>query len=187
MDKVKIALTILSIAIVVGPLAGMLIIYRDNLAGLVLPPEIENATNGQVGNLAVSNFVAPTLASEPQYNPDTGAFNVDFNFTNPLSNQISVEQFSADLKSRDTNIDLGNIVLNQPIDIAPGENGIIDVGGILNQDTINQIKAQYEDTGYINVVLENVNAQVAGVSFHLDQLDLGSLDIGSIQIPEGLT
>jgi hypothetical protein len=187
MDKIKITLTLLSIAIVVGPLAGMAIIYRDDLSGLVIPPEIKNITNGEVNDSSPSNFVTPTLANDPQYNPDTGEFNVDFNFTNPLSNQISVEQFSADLKSSDTNIDLGHINLNQPINIAPGENGIIDVSGILNQDTINQIKAQYDQTGYVNVVLENVNAQVAGVTFHLDRLDLGSLDLGSMQVPEGLT
>ena len=71
MEKVKIALTLLSIAIVVGPLAGMALIFRDNLAGLVVPPEITNIANGQMGNVTASNFVSPSLASEPKYNPDT--------------------------------------------------------------------------------------------------------------------
>ena len=39
MNKVKIALTILTIAITVGPLLGVVYIYRDNLVGLVLPPD----------------------------------------------------------------------------------------------------------------------------------------------------
>ncbi len=38
MEKIKIALTIISIAIVIGPLAGIALIYRNNLADLVLPP-----------------------------------------------------------------------------------------------------------------------------------------------------
>ena len=46
MEKVKIALTLLSIAIVVGPLAGMAFIFRDNLAGLVFLPEINSIVNG---------------------------------------------------------------------------------------------------------------------------------------------
>lgn len=40
MDKVKIALTILSIAIVIGPLVGVAYVYRDNLLGLVVPPKL---------------------------------------------------------------------------------------------------------------------------------------------------
>jgi len=177
MEKVKIALIILSIAIVIGPLAGMALIYRDNLAGMVLPPEISNMANGQIGNVTASNFVAPTLASEPQYNPNTGALSVSLSFTNPLSNQISVEQFSADIKSKDNNIPLGNISLADPINIAPGENGIIDVAGNLSPELINQIQTKYQDNGRVNVVIENIDAVVAGVHFHL-----GSFDVGSIQL-----
>jgi hypothetical protein len=49
----------------------MALIFRDNLAGLVVPPEITNIANGQMGNVTASNFVSPSLASEPKYNPDT--------------------------------------------------------------------------------------------------------------------
>ena len=178
MEKLKIALTLLSIAIVIGPLAGMALIYRDNLAGLVVPPEIINIANGQIENVTASNFVSPSLAGEPQYNPDTGALNVAFNFTNPLTNQISVDQFSADIKSKDNNALLGNISLVEPINIAPGENGIIDVAGNLSPELINQIQTQYQDNGKVNIIIENINAEVAGVQIHLE-----SFDVGSIQLP----
>jgi hypothetical protein len=177
MEKIKIALTILSIAIVIGPLVGVALIYRENLAGLVLPPEIKNAANGQVGGVAASDLVAPSLASPPQYNPNTGALTVAFNFTNPLTNPISVEQFSADIKSKDNNLPLGNITLTQPISIGPGGTGIIDVAGNLSPELINQIKAQYQDSGNVNVIIENVNALVGGVHFHVDSLDLGQIQL----------
>ena len=178
MEKVKIALTLLSIAIVVGPLAGMAFIFRDNLAGLIVPPEINNIVNGQIGNVTASNFVSPSLEGEPQYNPDTGALNVAFNFTNPLTNQISVDKFLADIKSKDNHALLGNISLVEPINIAPGKNGIIDVAGNLSPELINQIQTQYQDNGKVNIIIENINAEVAGIQFHLD-----SFDAGSIQLP----
>ena len=94
MEKIKIALILLTIAITVGPLVGALIVYRDNLTELVFPPELKDVANGEIGNVAASDFEAPTITQEPRYNPDTGDFSVAFNFTNPLPNEISVDQFS---------------------------------------------------------------------------------------------
>ncbi len=51
MDKVKIALTVLSILIIVVPLAIVAYEYRNNVDALVVPPEIQSLENG--GN---SNF-----------------------------------------------------------------------------------------------------------------------------------
>jgi hypothetical protein len=177
MEKIKIALILLTIAISVGPLVGALIVYRDNLTVLVFPPEIEEVANGEIGSVALSDFEAPTITQEPEYNPDTGDFSVAFNFTNPLPNEISVDHFSAQVKSRDNNALLGNVNLAQPIDINPGENGIIDVVGSIDAAKLGQIKAQYEQDGVIDVILENVDASVAGVKFHFDQLDLGSIQL----------
>ncbi|MCW4029347.1 MAG: hypothetical protein NWE92_06845 [Candidatus Bathyarchaeota archaeon] len=186
MSKVKIALTVLTILIAIGPVACMAFVYRDNLLGMVLPPELNNiAEEGIVGNITASDFEPPTISSPPKYDPDTGEFNVDFNFTNPLSTPISVDSFSADLKSSGSNLDLGNIELAGPINIAPGENGIIDLAGTLSQETINRLQEQYGSNGRINVVVENVDAIVAGVHFHLDSLDLGALDLSSLQMPSG--
>src|SRR5271157_1059055 len=97
MNKTKIALTILSIAIVIGPLLGVVFVYRDNLMGLVLPPETSNALNlGNLANLGSNNsqpnFQLFTPTSEPTYNQTTGAFTYPFNFTNPTSNTISLDQ-----------------------------------------------------------------------------------------------
>ena len=183
MERIKIVLVLLTIAITIGPLVGALIVYRDNLTALVFPPELKNAANGEIGKVAAADFEAPTITQEPHYNPETGDFSVAFNFTNPLPNEISVDQFSAQVKSKDDNSFLGNINLAQPININPGENGVIDVAGNLDAATLEQIKAQYEQNGTVNVILENVDATIAGVNFHFDQLDLGSIDLGSIQLP----
>jgi hypothetical protein len=180
LNKVKLALVLVSIAIVVGPLAGMAFIYRDNLVGLVVPPEITNLEEGQVGDVTASNFVAPSLVGEPQYNPETGALDVSLSVTNPLDVQVSVEQFSADIRSKDSKIKLGNVALVSPIDIASGGNGIVDVAGNLSQELIDQIVSQYQDNGRVDIVVENVNAVVAGVEFHLDSFDVGSIQLSGV-------
>ena len=63
MDKVKIALTVLSILIVIGPLVGVAYVYRDNLLGLVVPPQIKNMVNGgdSTGAQSQPEFQTPQL------------------------------------------------------------------------------------------------------------------------------
>jgi hypothetical protein len=73
---------------------------------------------------------------------------------------------------------LDNISLVEPINIAPGPNGIIDVEGNISPELINQIQTQYQDNGKVNIIIENINAEVGGIQFHLD-----SFDAGAIQLP----
>ena len=180
MDKVKIALTILSILIVIGPLAGVAYVYRDNLLGLVVPPQIKSLINGgnSTGSQSQPQFQTPQVVGQPQYNAQTGAVTVSFNFTNPLTNEVSIDNLSAEVQS-EAGAALGNISLNQPIQIAPGETSIINVSGILNQAAISQFEAQNPGVNGMNISLANLNVDVAGVNVHMDQVN----NVGQLQLP----
>ena len=181
MDKVKIALTILSIAIVIGPLAGVAYVYRDNLLGLVVPPQVKSLVSGgnSTGSQSQPEFQPPKLVGEPQYNAQTGAVTVSFNFTNPLTNGVSIDKLSAEVQSEEDGVSLGNISLNQPIQITPGETSTINVSGVLNQNAISQFEAQNPGVNGINISLENLNVDVAGVTVHMDQVN----NVGQLQLP----
>jgi len=192
MNTVKIALTLLTIAITVGPLVYVVFIYRDNLIGLVLPPQFanlgqnlgQNMSNGNSSgnplssqlNITGSNFQMPKLVSNPQYNPDTGEFSLSVNVTNPLTNELSIDQLSVQIQSKDNNALVGNISIPQPINIQPGESSIINVTGIMPQDMFNQISGQ--NTGNIdvnNIILKNLNVVVGGIKIHFDEIDPSSI------------
>jgi hypothetical protein len=188
MNTVKIALTLLTIAITVGPLVYVVFIYRDNLVGLVLPPQFanlgqnlgQNMSNGNLSssqfNITGSDFQMPQLVSAPQYNPDTGEFSLSLNVTNPLTNELSIDQLSVQIQSKDNNALVGNISIPQPINIQPGESSIINVTGIMPQDMFNQISGQ--NTGNIdvnNIILKNLNVVVGGIKIHLDEIDPSSI------------
>ena len=182
MDKVKIALTVLSILIIVVPLAIVVYEYRNNVDGLVIPPEIQSLENGGNSNSTGSisaqpQFQPPQLVSQ-QYNSQTGAFAVSFNFTNPLSNSVSIDSLSAEVVSSD-GAALGNISLDQPIQITPGETSNINVSGLLDQNAISQLEAQNPGLSGINISLANLNVNVAGISVHMNQVS----DAGQIQLP----
>jgi len=188
MNTVKIALTLLTIAITVGPLVYVVFIYRDNLIGLVLPPQFanlgqnlgQNMSNGNLSssqfNITGSDFQMPQLVSAPQYNPDTGEFSLSLNVTNPLTNELSIDQLSVQIQSKDNNALVGNISIPQPINIQPGESSIINVTGIMPQDMFNQISGQ--NTGNIdvnNIILKNLDVDVGGVKIHIDEIDPSSI------------
>jgi hypothetical protein len=181
MDKVKIALTILSMVIVIGPLAGLAYVYRDNLVGLVVPPQIKSLVGGvdSIGTQSQPQFQPPQLVGQPQYNAQTGAFTVSFNFTNPLTNAVSIDKLSAEVESAEGGVYLGNISINQPIQMTPGETSIINVSGILNQNAISQFEAQNPGVNGINISLANLNADVAGINVHMNQVN----NVGQLQLP----
>lgn len=188
MDKVKIALTLISIAIIASPLLVELVIYRDNLLGLILPPQIQNLVNGDKGSGSqsqqqtdLSQFQIPQPVGQPQYNPSTGAFALPFNFTNPLTTQISINQLSADITSAQDNTPLGTVSINGPITINPNQNAIINVTGNLSPQEVNQLQTQGQQSRSVPISLANLNVDVGGIKIHLDQLS----DIGSIPIPGG--
>ncbi len=191
MNKVKIALTLLTIAIIVGPFAYVVIANSNNLLGLVMPPQFSNigqslsqnlqgqdpssSSNNPI-NLTGTNFQMPQEIGDPQYNPDTGVFNVAINATNPLSNSISVDQVSVQIQSKQDGSLMGNISIPQPINIQPGESSIINVTGVIPQDLYNQISQQ--NNGKIdvnNIVLKNLDVTVGGVTLHFDSIDPSSI------------
>lgn len=178
MEKVKLALTIFSIIIIAGPLLGAVLVYRNNLGALVFPPQLQNLSNSLVSDAlqpsqSLPQFQLPQPVGQPQYNPETGAFNYPFNFTNPLTIPISLDQLSAQVVT-ENNVTLGNVSIDQPITVAPGADALLNVTGTLSQDAVNQVAAQYA-SGNLNVALENVNANIGGIIVHIDQIDAGSI------------
>jgi len=49
MDKIRLLLTVITIAIVVIPIVGMLLAYQNNLLGLFVPPEITELADDFMG------------------------------------------------------------------------------------------------------------------------------------------
>ena len=174
MDKLKLALSIffIVIAVVVGVVA--VVVLANNGA---FSPGFGNLFGGGPtdGNNSIlaSNFVSPSLASAPSYDEVTGAFDVSINITNPINTEINVEQFSTQIVS-DNGTLLGNISLPHSIDIPAAGNAVIDVMGNLDPALVNQLKEHSQD-GNVDIVLQNVNAVVNGISLHFDRIDLGDL------------
>jgi hypothetical protein len=184
---VKIALSILTIAISVGPLRGVVYIYRDNLVGLVLPPNTPGMSSLTNSNINLSNLTSivsnlNSLASlnpiqpigNPTFNETTGAFDYPFNFTNPLPQKISIDQLSADIISNN-GTKVGNISIENPINVNPGESAVVNITGGIDPQFLNQYKDQISQ----GVSIDNLNVTIGGITLHVGDLS----QFGSFQLP----
>jgi hypothetical protein len=186
MNKVKVALILITIIIIVLPIASIIFVYRSNLSELIIPPELQNIANNpstidsfnNASGMFISDITAPTPLGEPVYDSNTGVFSYALNFTNPLKTSISVDQVSAQLEFKSNSELICNVSITQPINIASGENGIINTTGIISQDTLNQLETQYK-TGTLDLndlILKNINVVANDVTLHFDQLDLNTIE-----------
>ncbi len=198
MNKVKIGLTILSIVILVSPVAVELVMYRDNLFGLVMPRELSgmiengfgdnsingnsvNGDNNNFGGLINQDFQMPQQIGEPTFDPSSNTVSFTFNLGDPINQPVSVETFNAGLVSHDDGLFLGNITIGKPIQLVPGQTVDISTLGILSDDAINYFKSHSESQQPINLDLTNLNVVVGGISVTLD-----SQSLPPITIPQGI-
>jgi len=191
MNKVKILLTLLTIAITVTPIVVEVLIYRDNLLGLIIPPEITDLINGDnnssnsIGNnnvidkLLNSQFELPKPVGDPQYDPETRTLSATFSFTNPLQTPISIDKVSSGIVSHDDGFFIGNLTIDEPIRLDPGQTADITITSILSDDAVDYLKDKAEDQDSINIDLIDLNVDLAGIQVQLDKQNIGDISIPS--------
>ena len=179
MDKVHVALTILSIIILAGPLLGIMYVYRDNIAGLVFTPEIRNLSSGDFSS---SQFQRPVPAGDPQYDPASGQYTFSFKFTNPLQNEISVDRITADVYCKDHDVELGSASIDQPMKIAPGETVVLNACGTWTPQALNHFRDYHNgpEDDDINISFKDLNVDLAGIRIHMAELE----DAGWVMLPK---
>jgi hypothetical protein len=186
MRKLKIILTLITIAISVIPTAYVVFSYRDNLEALIIPPQITDIVNGETSNINGSitdnssdlfnpDFNLPQPTGEPQYDPQTNTVTFDFTFTNPLSTPITVEKINSGIVTHDDAVFLGNLTTDQPIKLGSQQTGEITANAKLTDQAINYLKTQNQSQ--LNVDLINLDIEVGGITVHVDRQNIGNIEI----------
>jgi hypothetical protein len=187
MNKLKIFLALLTIAITVTPIALEALLYRDNLLDLIVPPEIINMFKGNGSNadgksnsginLLNSQLELPQPIGEPQYNPETKTISYTFNFTNPTESPIKVDTLQAGIVSHDDGFFLGNVTIDKPLELEPGQTANITANGMLSDEAINYLKTKSATQDSINVDFVNLNVDLAGLQIQIDKQNIGDITI----------
>lgn len=183
MKKVKIILTLLTILITVVPIAVELLLYQDNLLGLIIPPQINSLMNSgtintDIGQVSNTPFQPPQLSGEPQFFPENNTVKFTYNFTNPLSTPITITTLEAQVVCHDHGFPLGAVAID-PTTLQAGQTVDITAFGVLSNEALQHITEQHYGQSAIHADFKNLNVDMAGVTIQMDQQQ----DIGNIPIP----
>jgi hypothetical protein len=184
MDKVRLLLTLLTIAIFVVPIVVTLFAYQDNLLGLIIPPEINEivddfmgggSNNGDNG----SGLELPQMVGEPQYDAATRTFSASFQFKNSFPLDITIKSLSGNIECEQHPFTLGTVSLSNSVSIDAGETGKLTVLGTWTLEAINHCSTLHGDEELVDAVLVDFAVDISGIQLELDQSQMEQ----SMQIP----
>jgi hypothetical protein len=171
MDKIRLILTVITIAIVVIPIVGMLLAYQNNLLGLFVPPEINQIADdlmGGGGNNG-SGLEPPTMVGEPQYDEASHKFAVTFQYKNSFPVDITIKSLTGNIECDEHRFPLGNASLSKPVSIDAGETGTMTVLGTWTEEAISHFHTAHAGEETVDVVLVGMAVDISGIQLQLDQ------------------
>lgn len=178
MDKVRLFLAILTIGIVVGPIIGVVYIYRDNLSGLVITPELKKLLSGNLDDGDSGNMSLPSLTDAPieppqyngfQYDPVSRTLNFSFSFTNPFSAGLTLQSIFANVSCTLHGFHLGKANLVNPVSLDLNKRVLISLSATLTQDAVNHLASEHVEADAISVDLTDIRLNVSGIILELDR------------------
>jgi len=185
MDKVRLALVLITIAITVGPILGIVLAYRDNLPGLVVPPELDQIMNDldndfanptQPGGSGNDIFPQPLSPEDIQYDPASRTFTFTTSFKNPLP--LDLNSMSGNLECDEHRFALGTISLKSPSKIKAGETVTASFTGQWSETALNHFEAEHAGEQSIAGSLVDATINAGGMTVQLsDRISLGEIPI----------
>jgi len=170
MDKIRLLLTLITIAIVVVPIVGMLLAYQGNLLGLFVPPEITETADALFGGGGDngSGLEPPTMVGEPEYDEATGTFSATFQFKNSFPVNITIKSLTGNIECVEHRFTLGNASLSKPVSIDAGETGTLTIVGAWTNAAKSHFETGHKNEEFVDVVLVDFAVDISGIQIALD-------------------
>ncbi|MCL2134288.1 MAG: hypothetical protein FWH37_01875 [Candidatus Bathyarchaeota archaeon] len=184
MNKLKLFLTIISVLIAVTPITTQIIIHRDNIVGLILPPTISDILAGGTDDLSTAdsvnfagmNFSLPVIVGDPVLFQNN-TVKLTYIFTNPLDGKITVTSMNAELVCTDHSFTLSKDIFVDPITLEPKQTVNLNVTCVLSAKAIEHIKTQHQGENSINTEFKNFSVELTDIKITMPHRKLGSIQI----------
>jgi len=199
MQAISVVLVLISIGTIVGPMAGAVIMYRDNLSQLVVPPQINNLINGNSnskngnsnnnsdnsnvgsGNFGVGQngggFTTPTLVSA-QINIEAKTFTATVNVTNNFNYDLTINSFNATAESSQDHYQLGTISMDSPVTLPADQSSLVTASGTWTQQAVDYVQNNFAGAKSLNVDLANVAIDVNGITIQqTEPINVGDIPL----------
>lgn len=179
MQLLGILLILINVGAIVGPIAGVVIVYQSNLQGLVIPPEVQQIVSDTMNTLTSSNPSNSNDGSNPDnsgslalpvytnstYDPVAKTITVVFSFTNPFDNfSITINSVAADVQCHAHSFMLGHAAMSNPVEVAPLATVDLTIVFSWTDAAQQHFETAHAGETSINVDLVNIAVNVSGIS-----------------------
>ena len=173
LDKIRLILTVITIAISVVPVAAILLVYQNNLLGLIIPPELNEIADNLMSS-GGANGLELKPVGPPQYDEASRTVTLTFQFKNTFPVDLSINSMSGNVECAAHSFPLGTVTLDKPVSIGVGETKTIIVLGTWTEEAIGHLQTAHTGEETIDANLVGLTVDVKGIQFQMNQ---------SIEIP----
>jgi len=166
MDKIRLLLTLITLATIAGPVVGVVILYRNNLLGLVVPPEVTEIVSGTT---FTEESLEPPKLVDSRYDVASRTVTLTFNFTNPLKFDLTLKSMSANVECAVHKVPLGDAALKNSVNIRAGETALITVLCTWTQDAISHFQSAHAGAKSIDVDLVGLTIDISGINIQMKE------------------
>jgi len=166
MDKIRLLLILITLATIAGPIVGIMVLYRNNMIGLVVPPELTEIVSGTFVN---DGSLEPPKFVDSQYDLASRTVTLTFNFTNPLNFDLTIKSMSANIECTLHKLSLGHATLKDSVDIPPNQTALITVLGIWTDEAVSHFQSAHTDAKTIDVDLVGLTIDVSGINIQMKE------------------
>ena len=177
MQLLGLILVLINLGAILGPVAGVAIIYRDNIDGLIIPPEVAQLIDEAAK--AGSKIEPPQLMSYT-YDQYAKTATMMFSFTNPLSLNVTVNSLAANVVCNGHSLILGRVEITSPAELNQDVTAYITAVFAWTAAAETHLMTAHSSQSTISVSLRDIIVDVSGITVETPT----SYDIGEIPIPQ---
>jgi len=166
LDKVRLALILITLVIALGPILGVVIIHRNNLLELVVPPNVTDILNGA---FSTDGSLEPPTFVESEYDVVSRTVSLTFNFTNPFKVGMTINSMTANVECAADNFLLSNALLKQPVKLSAGETARITIVGMWTEGALNHFQTAHPGEKTIDVNLVGLVVDFDGIRVEMNE------------------
>jgi len=181
MQILGLILILINVGAILGPIAGVVLVYRSNLQELVIPPEVQEIVDQTIDSFGSSNPNNPSgtpsdsddssggnlalpMYVSSSYDPLAKTVTATFNFTNPFNFSISINDVSADVQCHAHSFMLGHAAISNAVDLPPMQTADITVVFAWTEVAQEHFLTAHAGQTTVNVDLVNISINVSGIS-----------------------
>ncbi len=178
MNKVRLALTLITVAIIVGPILGVVLAYQNNLQGLIIPDKIDQIMQ-QLGDNNPANFVQNQSGTPVvQFDPASRTFTATFPFNYQFPFDVTIDSLSGPLECDEHHFVLGNVSLKNPVTMKAGQTVSVTVQGSWTEAAVTHFQTAHQGEKSVKVSIVGATMKAGGATVIIPQ----PLSIGEIPI-----